>query len=347
MHQQSRQSSVAWNIYALMTVAAWGVYGIFLQMGQMGMNDRALGGYKAFLFVGIAYFLTAVLAPLALLWLRGTDWRFPAAGSWISLLAGIVGAIGAFAVLLAFGAGGQPAVVMTIVFAGAPIVNSVIGLLKDPPKDGWASIHRLFHAGMALAIVGAALVTLYKPGLAGHNADQVNAATWMLYALMTVAAWGVYGIFLHMGQIAMKDPVLGRYKAFLFVGIAYFLTAVLAPLLVLWMKGCDWSLFTGSGCWLSLVAGIVGAIGAFAVLLAFGAGGKPAVVMTIVFAGAPIVNAVVGLLKPPPPEGWGSIDLRFYLGIVMAIVGAALVTTFKPNQSHPAAVPAEAVKVHA
>src|SRR5271157_1184480 len=190
-----------------MTVAAWGVYGIFLHMGQIAMKDPVLGRYKAFLFVGIAYFLTAVLAPLALLWMRGAKWRFPLAGSCISLLAGIVGAIGAFAVLLAFGAGGQPAVVMTIVFAGAPIVNSVIGLLKEPPKGGWSTIHRLFHAGMALAIVGAALVTLYKPGLAGHNADQVNAATWMLYALMTVAAWGVYGIFLHMGQIAMKDQI--------------------------------------------------------------------------------------------------------------------------------------------
>jgi drug/metabolite transporter (DMT)-like permease len=347
MPPQTRQSNAAWSTYSLVTVAAWGVYGIFLQMGQMGMNDRALGGYKAFLFVGIAYFLTAVLGPLALLWMRGADWRFPAAGSWISLLAGIVGAIGAFAVLLAFGAGGQPAVVMTIVFAGAPIVNSVVGLLKDPPDGGWGSIHRLFHAGMALAIVGAALVTWYKPGLIGHASDHGDSATWMAYALVTVAAWGVYGIFLHMGQIAMKDPVLGRYKAFLFVGIAYFLTAVLAPLAVLWMKGCDWSLFTSSGCWLSLLAGIVGAIGAFAVLLAFGAGGKPPVVMTIVFAGAPIVNAVVGLLKAPPQQGWGAIDLRFYLGIAMAIVGAALVTMFKPNQARTSAAPAQVAKVHA
>jgi len=347
MPPQSEQSSVAWIASSLLTVAAWGVYGIFLQMGQMGMKDPVLGGYKAFLFVGTAYFLTAVLAPLGLLCMRGADWRFPAAGAWISLLAGIVGAIGAFAVLLAFGAGGQPAVVMTIVFAGAPIVNSVVGLLKDPPKGGWGAIHRLFHAGMASAIVGAALVTWYKPALAGHRSGQADAATWITCALVTVAAWGVYGIFLHMGQMGMKDPRLGRYKAFLFVGIAYFLTAVLAPLAVLWMKGCDWSLFTAAGCWLSLLAGIVGAIGAFAVLLAFGAGGKPAVVMTIVFAGAPIVNAVTGLLKSPPPQGWGSIDLRFYLGIAMAIGGAALVTTFKPQQPRAATAPLEAAKVHA
>jgi hypothetical protein len=69
--------------------------------------------------------------------------------------------------------------------------------------------------------------------------------------------------------------------------------------------------------------------------------------MTIVFAGAPIVNAVTGLLKSPPPQGWGSIDLRFYLGIAMAIGGAALVTTFKPQQPRAATAPLEAAKVHA
>ena len=58
--------------------------------------------------------------------------------------------------------------------------------------------------------------------------------TWLAFALMTVVSWGLYGVFLHSGQAGMADPALGRYKAFLFVGIAYFLTAVLAPLAMLW-----------------------------------------------------------------------------------------------------------------
>ena len=106
--------------------------------------------------------------------------------------------------------------------------------------------------------------------------------TWLLFALMTVASWGVYGVFLHSGVTGMADPVNGRYKAFLFVGIAYFLTAVLAPLVMLAISGSDWT-FPASGLWWSLIAGIVGAIGAFCVLLAFGAGGMPSVVMSIVF----------------------------------------------------------------
>src|SRR5438046_4107246 len=154
---------------------------------------------------------------------------------------------------------------------------------------------------------------------------------WLVFALMTVVTWGVYGAFLHTGQMGMKDLANGRYKAFLFVGIAYFLTAVLAPLLVLVMRGADWH-YPAKGMWWSLVAGIVGAIGAFCVLLAFGAKGTPAVVMSIVFAGAPIVNALVAIWQHPPQGGISSIKPQFFLGILLAALGGCLVTYYKPNQ---------------
>src|ERR1043166_6611887 len=100
-----------WLTYALLT---GGLYGVFLHSGQMGMSDPVFGRYKAFLFVGVAYFLTAVLAPLVLLKIQGATWEFPSKGIWISLFAGTLGSIGAFGTLLAFGAKGTPAVVMSI-----------------------------------------------------------------------------------------------------------------------------------------------------------------------------------------------------------------------------------------
>lgn len=160
--------------------------------------------------------------------------------------------------------------------------------------------------------------------------------TWLAYALMTVAAWGLYGIFLHSGQLGMADPVNGRYKAFLFVGIAYFVTAVLAPLLILMIHGASWS-FPARGATLSLVAGTVGAAGAFCVLLAFGARGTPAVVMAIVFAGAPVVNAIVAILQHPPAGGFSAIRWQFVAGIVMAALGGCLVTLYKPPPGTPTA----------
>lgn len=174
------------------------------------------------------------------------------------------------------------------------------------------------------------------------NADSPGL-TWLAFALLTVVSWGVYGAFLHTGQTAMGDPVNGRYKAFLFVGIAYFLTAVLAPLALLMVRGAAWSGYTPRGMWWSLIAGVVGAIGAFGVLLAFGAKGTPAVVMSIVFAGAPVVNAFYALWQHPPVGGWSAVKPQFFLGIVLAAVGGCLVTYYKPN-TVPAKQPAPKIE---
>ncbi len=163
---------------------------------------------------------------------------------------------------------------------------------------------------------------------------------WILFALLTVATWGVYGVLLHTGQSQMLpagtvDPDEARYKSFLFVGLAYFLVAVLAPLLLLMAKGKAFSGYTPAGMKWSLIAGIVGAIGAFGVLLAFGSGGKPYVVMSIVFAGAPIVNVLYSLWSHPPKDGWASIKPPFVLGILLAALGGFLVTYFRPDKPAP------------
>jgi drug/metabolite transporter (DMT)-like permease len=173
------------------------------------------------------------------------------------------------------------------------------------------------------------------------NPSAPAGQAWFFFSLLTVGCWGLYGIFLHTGQMAMNDPVNGRYKAFLWVGLAYFLTAVLAPLAVLLLKGAAWS-FTARGIAWSLFAGILGAVGAFGVLLAFGAKGTPAVVMSIVFAGAPVLNALYSLFLHPPAGGWQKLPWQFVLGIVLAALGGCLVTLYKPapapaHKSQPAA----------
>lgn len=164
--------------------------------------------------------------------------------------------------------------------------------------------------------------------------SSAGALTWLVFVALTVVAWGLYGVFLHTGQLGMADPVNGRYKAFLFVGLAYFLTAVVAPLALLAARGSDW-VFPARGAWWSLAAGGVGAIGAFCVLLAFGSGGTPSVVMSIVFAGAPVVNAVVALAVHPPTGGWSALRWPFVAGILLAALGGYLVTKYKPESTPP------------
>ncbi len=167
----SVQPGIAWLFFAFLTVASWGVYGVFLHNGQTNMADAANGRYKAFLFVGVAYFLVAVLAPLLLLILSGASWKYPVSGMVWSLVAGIVGAIGAFGVLLAFGAAPNPKpayipVIMSIIFAGAPIVNAFVSMAQHPPAGGWGAIKPGFWGGILLAALGGFLVTLYKPAAA-------------------------------------------------------------------------------------------------------------------------------------------------------------------------------------
>ena len=165
--------------------------------------------------------------------------------------------------------------------------------------------------------------------MATEQANQPGM-TWLAFALMTVVSWGLYGVFLYTGQTAMGDPINGRYKAFLFVGVAYLLTAVLAPLAVLVANGASWQM-PGPGIVWSLVAGVMGAAGAFCVLLAFGAKGSPAVVMSIVFGGAPVVNAIVAVALHPPAGGLAGVQWPFVLGILMAAAGGCLVTLYRPH----------------
>lgn len=168
-------ASMGWLIYALTTVVAWGLYGVLLHGGQTSMADPVNGRYKAFLFVGLAYFLTAVVAPLAVLLWNGASWTFPARGMSWSLLAGVAGAVGAFSVLLAFGARGSPAVVMSIVFAGAPVVNALCAIAMHPPAGGRASLRWQFVAGIGLAALGGCLVTLYRPAVSAAPARSAVA----------------------------------------------------------------------------------------------------------------------------------------------------------------------------
>jgi hypothetical protein len=171
--------------------------------------------------------------------------------------------------------------------------------------------------------------------------------TWLYYALMTVVAWGVYGVILHKGRGLMpmgaETPHAGL-KAFLFVCIAYAIIGVVSAALIK-LKGSDWS-FTAQGIKWSFIAGAAGALGAFTLILALGAaapiykGAAAAAVMPIVFAGAPIINTITAMLLHPPEGGFRSLPLPFVLGCLLAASGAFLVAKFAPTNTGGPAKPA-------
>jgi hypothetical protein len=149
--------------------------------------------------------------------------------------------------------------------------------------------------------------------------------SWLPYAVLTILCWGAYVPIIHAGQSAFGETK-GALRAFLFVGVAYFLVA-LATLAYLVVSKTEPLELTTRGMSISTVAGILGAIGALGVVFAMSAGGRPLVVAPLIFAGAPLVNTLVSMIwhRPAnPPSPW------FYMGILIAAAGAALVLRFKP-----------------
>ncbi|MCG3125721.1 MAG: hypothetical protein CHACPFDD_00547 [Phycisphaerae bacterium] len=152
----------------------------------------------------------------------------------------------------------------------------------------------------------------------------MKLGTWLVFVVATAVCWGAYVPTLHQGQLAMgKNSAL---RAFLCVGIAYFLTAVLIPAACLAAGLEEWK-FTPRGVSLATVAGVFGAAGALGIVFAIKSGGQPIYVAPLVFGLAPIVNVFVSMIWHRPSE---SPSAMFYVGILLAALGAGLVLRFKP-----------------
>ncbi len=145
---------------------------------------------------------------------------------------------------------------------------------------------------------------------------------WLWFVAGAVLSWGVYGAMLARGQMQLGNPL----KALLCVGAAYFLVGVLVPLAGLSAQG-SLSGFNGPGTVSATIGGVLGALGAICIIWAFKSGGLPIYVMPLVFGGAPIINVVYAMLIQPPKVAPG---LMWYLGLVLASLGAGMVLYFRP-----------------
>ena len=149
---------------------------------------------------------------------------------------------------------------------------------------------------------------------------------WLLCVIGAFLCWGSYGPTIHKGQGALGGKTAGSIQVFICVGLAYCLVAVILPMIVMQAKGIEYTLNKEGVSW-GLLAGTLGALGAFFVILAFMNGGKPLYVMPLVFAGAPIVNVLVSVIVEKPAD----VDFRLYLGFVIAAIGASMVLYYKPH----------------
>jgi hypothetical protein len=146
--------------------------------------------------------------------------------------------------------------------------------------------------------------------------------TWAWFVLGAVLSWGLYGVSLHRGQLAIGNPL----KALLCVGIAYLLIAVFVPVGTLASQG-ELKGFSSTGTLISTFAGALGALGAVCIIFSFRAGASPLYVMPLVFGGAPLVNVIATAIIHPPKT---APNPMLYLGFVLAAVGAGMVLYYRP-----------------
>ena len=349
--------------FVFLTMFCWGIYGPVLHEGQVYLGAPGQPSlFRAFIGVGVAYFLIAVLFPLLRIRHEKQGNWSPLGMAW-SFSAGAIGAIGALGIIFAFKFGGSPVFVMPLVFGCAPVINTVVTMMigKTIRQASMA-----FYLGVLVVAIGGAGVMFFKPqpgkiesgpntmtrtevaaveypapgsAATSNQADETagtretdglemvptsNPFLLMIGSIaLTALCWGSYGPVLHKGQTKMAGS---RLRPFLFVGLAYFVIAVAIPLAVQPMIQPEPGAWTISGTIWSLVAGAAGAVGALGIIYAFNFGGKPVFVMPLVFGGAPVVNTFSSILT----KG-GDITWPFYISLLLVICGAVTVLVCAPR----------------
>jgi hypothetical protein len=177
--------NIPWWGYVILAGLAWGTYVPIVFYGGLELTPatQGIGGRLAsILCVGIAYFVLAVVIPVALMMTGGDaakpDWK--TSGLVFSALAGVAGAVGAICVIFASKAAVDAAKVeglpiasyrmyiAPLIFCLAPIINTLLSSVWHPSKGGnWANFHLELPGwkmwlGIGLAAVGTFLVLMSK-----------------------------------------------------------------------------------------------------------------------------------------------------------------------------------------
>jgi hypothetical protein len=157
--------------FTAMTFVAWGAYGPVLHHGALALEHDSM---RAFVGVGLAYFLIGVIIPWLILQRGKETGKWTLTGAIYSLAAGSVGAIGALGIILALGYGGQTVYVMPLVFGFAPIVNTLVTAMLSRTFN---QISPIFVIGIITAAVGAGGVLTFKPSGTAASADSPPEVT--------------------------------------------------------------------------------------------------------------------------------------------------------------------------
>lgn len=174
---------------------------------------------------------------------------------------------------------------------------------------------------------------------------------WWGYVILAGLAWGTYVPIIFYGGTELTTrpgTVGGRLASILCVGIAYFVMAVVIPVVMMSLRDDAKPEWKTNGLVFSGLAGIAGAVGAICVIFASKAavdqakldGVNPATyrvyIAPLIFALAPAINTLLSLVWHPKPGdpwhfGFEVPGWKLPVGILLVGVGTFLVLKSKED----------------
>jgi hypothetical protein len=172
---------------------------------------------------------------------------------------------------------------------------------------------------------------------------------WWGYVILAGLSWGTYVPLIFYGgtELTTKPGTIGgRLASILCVGVAYFMLAVVVPVILMSLRDDAKPEWKTNGLIFSALAGVAGAVGAICVIFASKAavdsakaeGINPATyriyIAPLIFSLAPAINTLLSLIwHPKPGDPWHfSFELpgwKLPAGIVLVAVGTFLVLMSK------------------
>ena len=255
-----------WLLFALVTMATWGVWGALADAPARAGFPETLG-YVVWAF--------AMIPPCGVALARAgfrveTDPRSMVFGC----AAGFLGAGGQLVLFRVLRI--APAHLVFPFIALSPLVTIVLGLVVSRERAsarGWA--------GIALALVAGVLLSC-SPGGGG------GGLSWVGPALVVFLAWGLQGFVISRGNASMRAESIFFYMT---------VTGLLLVPVALWMTDFQRPICWGlAGPWSAGVIQLFNAVGALLLVYALRYG-TAIVVTPLVNAGAPMVTIALSLAR--------------------------------------------------
>jgi uncharacterized membrane protein len=279
-----------WLLFALLTVALWGVWGAFASISaQRGFPETLV-----YCVWAVTMIVPAVIVMQREKWKLDRDPR----SIFYGLLIGLTGAGGQMILFYAVSTG--PAYLIFPIISLSPLVTILMSfvLLKERTT-------RLGALGVALALAALPLFDFSPQGF-----SFAQGSTWFPLALIIMFCWGVQAYFMKLANARMSAESI-----FFYMMISGLLVAPVALAMTDFSKPINWG---WDGPWLAAAIQALNAVGALALVYAFRYG-KAIVVAPLTNAGGPLITAVISLLIAGVVPG----ELKM-IGLALAVIASAL-----------------------